>query len=180
MLTSARLTAKEQACGRCGSSSKNAHAAVRTLRQRRSLAHRHFRFMVYQAAARTGKLWKHQFLAARAVLPTLSGRPPVHAASFEVRWKGDQSMITGIIYGDGPAYKGQHAHLCVVGSGAPAVSGTLPSRKTWKRRRFSRSSCSCVLRGRQPSMSPTAASLNSASARGEGPPPWGSYQVGWR
>ena len=53
----------------------------------------------------------------------------------ETRWTGDRSLFTGVIYGDGSAYKGHDADLCVAGRGLVAntstsqpvtVSGTLP------------------------------------------------------
>ena len=52
----------------------------------------------------------------------------------ETRWTGDRSLFTGVVFGDGSAYQGQDADLCVAvglvanaGAGQPvAVSGTLP------------------------------------------------------
>ena len=54
---------------------------------------------------------------------------------YETRWTGDRSLLTGVVYGDGSAYEGQDADLCVAGWGLVAntstgqpvtVSGTLP------------------------------------------------------
>ena len=71
-----------------------------------SLVHRHFRCLEVQdvgpcntpgpfhSAAETGKLWKHESFAARALLPALSGRSPGHTVHFEIRWQGDRSLIT--------------------------------------------------------------------------------------
>ena len=54
---------------------------------------------------------------------------------YETRWTGDRSLFTGVVNGDGSAYEGQDADLCVAGWGLVAnadagqpvtVSGTLP------------------------------------------------------
>ena len=87
------------------------------------------------AAAQSGALWQHESFAARALPPALKGRPPVYTVPHETRWTGDRSLFTGVTYGDGLAYEGQDADLCVAvwglvanaGTGQPVtVSGSLP------------------------------------------------------
>ena len=88
----------------------------------------------FHAAAHSRALWEHESFAARA-LPALKGRPPGHTVPYETRWSGDRSLFTGVVYGDGTAYEGQDADLCVAGwelvanadAGQPVtVSRTLP------------------------------------------------------
>ena len=89
----------------------------------------------FHAVAQSGGLWKHEYFAARALLPALKGLPPGYTAPDETRWTGDRCLFTGVIYDDGSAYEGQDADLCVAGWGLVAnagtgqpvtVSGTLP------------------------------------------------------
>ena len=97
-----------------------------------SLIHRHFRCSTVQygepsnmlgpfhAAAESGALWTHESFAARALLPALRGRPPGYTVPYETRWTGDRSLFTGVIYGDGSAYEGHDADVCVAGWGLVA------------------------------------------------------------
>ena len=115
--------------------------------EERSLIHRHFRCSEVQdgepsnmlgpfhAATQSGALRKHESFAARALLPALKGRPRRYTVPYETRWTGDRSLFTGVLYGDGSAYEGQDADLCVAGWGLVAntstgqpvtVSGTRP------------------------------------------------------
>ena len=112
-----------------------------------SLAHRHFRCpgepgsapcvipSPFRAAAESGKLWELDSFASRALLPAPPGRPLGYMVPYDVRWQGDRSLVSGVVYGDGAAYEGQDSELCVAGWGLVAtaaagnpvtVSGTLP------------------------------------------------------
>ena len=83
----------------------------------------------------SGALWEHEPHAARALLPALNEVPPGNTVPYETRWTGDRGLFTGVVDGDGSAYEGQDADLCVAvwglvanaGAGQPVtVSGTLP------------------------------------------------------
>ena len=112
-----------------------------------SLAHRHFRCAgapgdeassipsPFRSAAESGKLWEHESFASRGLLPVLRGRPPGYTVPYEARWQGDRNTFTGVKNGDGSAYEGQDAEICVAGwmlvanagtANPTTVSGTLP------------------------------------------------------
>ena len=71
----------------------------------------------FYSAAQSGSLWKHESFASRALLLALKGRPPGYTVPCETRWKSDRSVFTGVVYGDGSAYEGQDADICVAGCG---------------------------------------------------------------
>ena len=65
---------------------------------------------------------------ARALLAALKGRPPGYTVPCEIRWTGGCRLFTGVVYGDGSAYDGQDADLCVVGLGFGSERGRRAAR----------------------------------------------------